>query len=106
MIIIVREDNAKLMRELWEFCPGQKFYGSHVITLTLDKYRLQSRQSRRHKWMTNASYSRSDTRWPHSLRLEDVRLPEDVRQEAARSIVIEVDRIPPSGLPEPKKEGN
>jgi hypothetical protein len=83
MLEIIREQD-ELNRKVWKFWPDT---GINKVDIILDRYSVQSRPTKRHKWRTVTAYDRtSRKRWSQEgYMLIDISevpvLPSDVVEE-------------------------
>lgn len=76
---IYRENG--LQREEFVF-----WFRDREMQLVLDEYHLQTKETPRHKWRTQHSYNRLQSRYAYMKR-EDVPLTEDIKQMAYHEFI-------------------
>lgn len=84
MIEVIRQKDD-LNREVWEFLVFQRNVGSNVLVM-LNRYTEEYRKTKRHKWICDMMYYRMDRRVSF-LKVDQVWLPDDVRQEALEKFI-------------------
>lgn len=75
-------------RETWEF---QYNEGNG---LKLDRYSIQHRQTKRHKWVTEAKWDHMDERRYNSKLERPTAIPADVLKEAITEIIRKIESTP------------
>ena len=82
MTITIQQAQEELTMEEWVF-------SSDNARLMLFCYTLQTKQSKRHKFITSELYHRT---YPNksTLKVEDVPLPEDIKRQALEAFVAKI----------------
>lgn len=82
MTITIQQAQDQLTIEEWAFRLNDE-------NLVLHRYTLQTKQSKRHKFITSELYHRT---YPNksTLKVEDVPLPEDIKRQALEAFVAKI----------------
>lgn len=82
MIEVVRLKDSGLEREVWEF---KDLNNINNTTLVLERYKVQTRKTTRHRWVTSSAWSwhRYDRRL-RNMEESEVPFPDEVKEEAVR----------------------
>ncbi len=96
---VIREAPDKLSDQMWRFYAYSNGAGQDLV-IRISQYAVRSRPSTRHKMKVIGLWDSHDQRSYHStIKAADVPLPDDVIQEALRSIPITIvlpngDKVP------------
>lgn len=87
MIIVERMDQARLIKERWEFRPMLTPSEDGTVLLRLESYKRYERASRRHRFYIKEKFHVifSEGR---TISAKDIRMPEDVTREAEAQIKV------------------
>jgi hypothetical protein len=94
MIEIIRQSDD-LNRQVWQF-DFMDYYNKPLVVLNY--YRLQSRPTKRHNWRNSEYWERLGR--GSSLKMDEVPLPDDVKQEALQAFMGQVRIVKDVGLRE------
>lgn len=92
MIEIIRQADD-LNRQVWQFWPNSEI---HRVDIILDKYSVQARPTKRHKWRSVVAYDRTSRKgWSREgyrlIALDDVPVfPSDVVEEVMAKFIATV----------------
>lgn len=97
MAIDVIKEDGDLRRERWSFGVGTNY--TDRVMLRLNRYALEERESKRHKWKPVKKWDSFNERWAGNLKREQITIPDWVKQKARELVKIDVPDL------EPRDEG-